>query len=241
MTHFPAAVAVAALDGGTVTHRMGFGPAQPIVSLRESIERSVSAAIVAGTVPAGELLTVPALAAQFEVSATPVREAMLNLQKLGFVDPVRNKGFRVTAVSVQDLAEIVEVRRLLEIPVVAGLADAYPEAEDARLREIARSIVEAAARSDMAAYLEADVEFHTELVAIGGNVRLTELVRELRRQTRLTGLNGMQGSAELAESAAEHERLLDLLRAGDRAGAEALMHLHIGHVLGWWAGNAEDD
>lgn len=217
-----------------------FRPAPPSTSLRESIERSVSAAIVAGLVPPGELLTVPALAAQFEVSATPVREAMLNLQKLGFVEPVRNKGFRVTAVSMQDLEDIVDVRRRLEVPVVGALADDYPAAEDERLRALARVIVEAAARSDLPAYLEADIDFHAELLRLGGNDRLVEIVVALRRETRLTGLSGMQGSAELGESAAEHERLLDLMRAGDRPAAEELMHRHIGHVLGWWAGRAED-
>lgn len=216
-----------------------FAPAAPAMSLRESIERSVSAAIVAGSVPPGELLSVPTLAVQFQVSATPVREAMLNLQKLGFVEPVRNKGFRVTAVSMPELADIVEVRRMLEVPVVGELAENYPHEDDARLRELARRIVEAAERADLTAYLEADVEFHTVLLSRHGNARLVEIVVGLRRQTRLTGLSGMQGSDELQESAEEHERLLDLLASGDRSGAEALVHRHIGHVLGWWAGNPE--
>ena len=218
-----------------------FAPAQHSESLRETIEESVSAAITTGELPPGELVSVPALAAQFQVSATPVREAMLNLQKLGFVEPVRNKGFRVTEVSMRDLEEIVEVRRMLEAPAVARLAAAYPAEHDARLRALAERIVTAADSGDLAQYIAADVVFHLELLALLDNRRLVQVVAMLRRQTRLTGLAGLQNTLELHESAAEHERMLDLLAAGDGPGAEALMYTHIGHVVGWWAGRPEQD
>lgn len=221
--------------------RAAFAPAPQTGSLREAIEDRIAVAIVSGALAPGELVTVPALAAEFEVSATPVREAMLNLAKIGFVDPVRNKGFRVTEVSVRDLEEIVELRRMLEVPIVAKLAGAFPDAEYARLRGIAERIVAASDRSDLIDYVAADIDFHRELLALAGNARLVETVTALRRQTRLTGLRGMSGSAELDESAREHLRLLDLVRDGDAEGAAALMHRHVGHVLGWWSGHEESD
>ena len=76
-------------------------------SLRDRIGKSLSAAIMSGELAPGVLVTVPTLAQQFAVSATPVREALLDLKQRGFVSSVRNKGFRVTAVSVEDLGEIV--------------------------------------------------------------------------------------------------------------------------------------
>jgi DNA-binding GntR family transcriptional regulator len=57
-------------------------------SLRDRIGGSLSAAIVSGELAPGTLVTVPTLAVQFEVSATPVREALLDLQQRGFVEPV---------------------------------------------------------------------------------------------------------------------------------------------------------
>ncbi|MPV38513.1 GntR family transcriptional regulator [Georgenia subflava] len=216
-----------------------FAPVVHAASLRTLVEDSVAGAIVAGQLPPGELVSVPALAAKFDVSATPVREAMINLQHRGFVEPVRNKGFRVTAVSEQDLNEIVQLRRLIEPPVVRDLAGAVGAEDAQRLRVLARAITDAADAGDMPQYLAADVEFHRELVALGGNRRIAELVTELRRETRLTGLSDLVNTDRLAESAAEHERLLELLEAGDAAGAEELMDRHIGHVLGWWSGNPE--
>ncbi|MFC7404079.1 GntR family transcriptional regulator [Georgenia alba] len=218
-----------------------FSPVVHGASLRSVVEDSIAAAIASGQIPAGELLSVPALASSFNVSATPVREAMINLQHRGFVVPVRNKGFRVTEVSRRDLEEIVHVRRLVEVPTVRELAGAVRPEDAERLRGLAQAIVDAAAGGDLPGYLVADIEFHHELLTLAGNERLVDLVTDLRRQTRLSGLSDMLHTEQLMESAREHGALLDLVVAGDADGAEALMHRHIGHVLGWWSGNAEPD
>ncbi|WZH38310.1 MAG: GntR family transcriptional regulator [Microbacterium enclense] len=214
-------------------------PIRPASSLRERVELALEAAIRSGEMPAGEVFSAPALGAQFDVSATPVREAMLNLEAKGFVETVRNKGFRVTAVSDRDIDEIVEVRRLLEPPVMRQIAGKIgPEAHD-ELSRLADAIVTNAARGDLSAYLEADRAFHAALTDQAGNRRLTELVSDLRRQTRLPGLAGLLATEELAQSAAEHHDLLRLLSEGKGEEAEDLMHKHIGHVIGWWAGRPE--
>lgn len=209
------------------------------MNLRERVEMALEAAISSGEMPPGELYSAPGLAARFNVSATPVREAMLNLEKRGFVEAVRNKGFRVTTVRDEDLENIVAVRRLLEPPVMRWLAGAIPAKAYIELRSMAAVIVDGAAQGDLTTYLEADRAFHATLTSHTGNPRLTNLVSDLRQETRLPGLAGLLATEELSKSAAEHHEILDLLEAGDGAGAETLMHRHIGHVLGWWAGRPE--
>lgn len=213
--------------------------AAPAPSLRETIEEAVSAAIVSGELAAGELVSVPALALRFGVSATPVREAMLDLEKRGFVESVRNKGFRITSVEESDLREIAQVRRWLEVPAIRIAASEFPLDQLPRLRRLADEIVASAADGDFPKYLAADSAFHLALVALTGNERLVELVAELRSQTRLVGLAAMKGSAELERSSLEHHVLLDLLVAGDADEAAALLEAHIDHVVGWWAGRDE--
>lgn len=214
-------------------------PLRPASSLRQRVEIALEAAIRSGEMAAGELFSAPALGARFDVSATPVREAMLNLEKRGFVEIVRNKGFRVTAVSDRDIDEIVEVRRLLEPPVMRRIAGRISNESLLVLSELADAIVGSAESGDLTSYLEADRAFHAALTDQAGNSRLTELVSDLRRQTRLPGLAGMLATEELAESAGEHHELLAMLSRGDGEGAEQLMHRHIGHVIGWWAGRPE--
>ncbi len=213
---------------------------EPSLSLRDTIEHSLSAAIISGELAPLTLVSVPTLAARFGVSATPVREAMLNLAKRGFVQPVRNKGFRVTNVSEQDLRELVQVRRWLEGPAMRIAAEILSGQPVDRFRALADTISAAAARSDFNEFLAADSEFHLALLELAGNERLLELVSELRRQTRLVGLATLSHTVELEMSANEHHVLLDLLVAGRGEDAEKLIFTHIGHVIGWWAGLPED-
>ncbi|MER6525825.1 GntR family transcriptional regulator [Streptomyces sp. NPDC001508] len=214
-------------------------PLTPASSLRERVEEAIAAAIVSGQMPAGEVFSAPTLAARFGVSATPVREAMLNLAKRGMVDIVRNKGFRVTAVSEDELRAIVDVRQLLEAPAVGRLAGGLAEAELTRLRGLAEEIVRGARDADLTHYLQADTAFHLTLLKLAGNLRLHDIVADLRAQTRLTGLANLVATEELQSSAREHLDLLNLLEAGEAEECEQLMVRHIGHVLGWWAGHQE--
>lgn len=222
-----------------MTHPSVVTPLQPVLNLRERVEVALEAAIRSGEMPAGELFSAPALAARFNVSATPVREAMLNLEKLGFVEAVRNKGFRVTTIRDEDVANIVAVRRLLEPSLARELAGRIPADEYAQLRAMADAIVDGAAKGDLTTYLEADRAFHEAVNAHSDNPRLTSLISQLRKETRLPGLARMLATEELSMSAAEHHELLDLLEAGDGEKAEAVMNRHIGHVIGWWAGRDE--
>src|SRR5665648_1095042 len=113
---------------------------EQVASLRGRISESLSAAIISGELAPGTLVSVPMLANQFAVSATPVREAMLDLEQRGFVTSVRNKGFRVTEVSEQDLREIVELRQLLEVPAMRSLAGRFPVETLPRWRALADQI-----------------------------------------------------------------------------------------------------
>ncbi len=214
---------------------------EPGESLRARVERTLSLAIISGELAPGTLLTVPTLAERFDVSATPVREAMLDLEKRGFVEPVRNKGFRVTAVSDDLLHDIVEIRLLLEPPAMARLAESFPAERLAEFRTQADEIVTGAHSGDLTAYLLADQHFHLELTSLLGNPVLVETIAELRARTRLVGLVSMLETSMLHVSAEEHHRLLDNLAAGDADAAADLMRQHIRHAVGWWAGKTEDD
>ncbi len=211
----------------------------PAVSLRERVESQIAAAIVSGQMAPGELFSAPTLAGRFGVSATPVREAMLNLEKRGLIEVLRNKGFRVTAVSEDDLRAIVEVRQLLEVPAAQRVCGTLRAGDLARLRALADDIVTNAASGELAAYLAADTTFHLTLLSLAGNPRLTGIVADLRAQTRLVGLADLVDTEQLRASSLEHHTMLDLMEAGDAEAMGAVLHAHIGHALGWWAGLPE--
>lgn len=215
-----------------------FSPRQ---SLREEIVDALRAALVAGEMRPGVIYSAPALAEQFGVSATPVREAMLDLVKEGLVQTVRNKGFRVRELSADELDEITRLRMLIEVPTagdVARRADAESRRALEKLRLAAHAIVRLAEQGDLIQYVEADRRFHLDLLALGGNRQLVDVVRDLRARSRLYGLRELAQKGQLSRSAHEHEELIDLLLSGDVSGATDLMRRHIGHVRGEWAAGA---
>jgi DNA-binding GntR family transcriptional regulator len=208
-------------------------------SLRESVAESLTAAIISGALKEGTLYSAPALGAVLGVSATPVREAMMDLTRQGLVETVKNKGFRVTRITEQELDDITQIRLLVEPPIVGRVAGTIAPEEFPRLRDMADRIVAAAKEGDLTEFLAADREFHAAILEFYGNAPLVELATSLRARTRLYGIKSLSESHVLAESAREHHDIVDLLEVGDGRAVEELMQRHIGHARGLWATGQE--
>lgn len=162
----------------------------PIVerlSLREQIASSLRTAVVSGKLEPGVVYSTPSLAAQFGISATPVREAMLELCRDGLVEPVRNKGFRISVMTDHQLDEITQLRALIEIPIVRAVTEIVTAEQVDELAELARKICISAEAGDLVGYLESDTDFNLTLLAFSANEMLVQLVGELRMRTRLYG------------------------------------------------------
>lgn len=216
----------------------GLTPLRKRESLREGVGYALRAAIISGEMAPGVVYSAPTLGAMFDVSATPVREAMLDLVREGMVEALPNKGYRVTEVSEAELDDITEVRLLLEPAMTARAVPQVPAADLPRLRVAADEIVTAVQNADLPGYVDADRRFHLALLAYAGNAVLTRCVSDLRARTRLFGLAPLLESGSLTASAQEHHDLLDLVEAGDADAVEQLMRRHIARVRGEWAGPA---
>ncbi|WP_399895048.1 GntR family transcriptional regulator [Streptomyces sp. BBFR51] len=209
--------------------------------LRDQVANALRAALIAGELRPGVVYSAPTLAAELGVSATPVREAMLDLAREGLVEAVRNKGFRVTEMTEQDLDEFTEIRTLIEVPTVGRVAATATVEQLEALRPLAQRIVTAAREHDVLQYLEADHRFHLELLALAGNHHLVEVVADLRKRSRLFGLGALNGTGRLVASAQEHVALLDLMVSGRIQEAEECMRRHLAHVRTLWADGRTDD
>ncbi|MER6333292.1 GntR family transcriptional regulator [Streptomyces sp. NPDC001034] len=208
--------------------------------LRDQVADALRAALIAGELRPGVIYSAPTLAADLGVSATPVREAMLDLAREGLVEAVRNKGFRVTEMTERDLDEFTEIRTLIEVPTVGRVAATASAEQLESLRPLAQQIVTAAQEHDVLKYLESDHRFHLALLALAGNHHLVQVVADLRKRSRLFGLGSLNETGRLAASAREHIELLDLLVAGRGQDAENCMRRHLAHVRTLWAdGRAE--
>lgn len=208
------------------------------VSLRQQVADSLRAQLVTGRMRPGVLYSAPSLAAEFGVSATPVREAMLDLVSEGLVEVVRNKGFRVTELADADLDAMAELRALIEVPVMGLVAEACvgPVADAVReLRPVAGEIRAAAVGGDLVGYIEADTDFHLRFLALHGNEHVVTVVRDLRARSRLYGLEELAEAGLLVPFCDEHELMVDAALDRDAETMRRVMSGHIGHLRSLWA------
>ncbi|MER5552439.1 GntR family transcriptional regulator [Streptomyces sp. NPDC002793] len=196
-------------------------------SVRGQILDALRAALVGGELAPGEVYSAPALGARFGVSATPVREAMQRLAAEGAVEVVPNRGFRVSEKGPRELAELAEVRALVEVPVMLRLARTVPAAGWCALRPLADATVRAAAVGDRAAYAESDRAFHRAVLALSGNQQLVSVADDLHRRSQWPLVGSPAGRrADLLADAAEHTSLLDALIAQDLPVVRSLVREH---------------
>ncbi|MBT2422838.1 GntR family transcriptional regulator [Streptomyces sp. ISL-22] len=206
---------------------------RPVVqraSVRGQILDALRTALVTGELTPGVVYSAPALGERFGVSATPVREAMQQLALEGAVEVVPNRGFRVVERGARELAELAEVRALVEVPVMLRLARTVPAERWAELRPLAEGTVRAASTGCRATYAESDRAFHRAVLSLCGNEQLVQIADDLHRRaqwplvspTRQPGRN----HADLIAHAAEHMALLDALIAGELDVVRSLVGEH---------------
>ncbi|WP_347346454.1 GntR family transcriptional regulator [Microbacterium sp.] len=206
-------------------------------SIRDTVTAALRSAIISGEMVPGQVYSAPTLSEQFGVSATPVRESMLDLAKEGLVEPVPNKGFRVTEITSRDLDDVAKIRLLLEPPSIREITPIVPAGDLADLRRLADETVDAARTGDLVTFLDSDRTLHLRLLGYTRNAMLTELVSDLRNRTRLFGLRQLADAGVLDRSAQEHHDLLDAIEARDAVRAETVMITHIDHVRLDWSGS----
>ncbi|MFI9612327.1 GntR family transcriptional regulator [Streptomyces sp. NPDC052023] len=209
-------------------HTHGEQPIRPVVrrsSVRGQVLDALRAALATGELRPGEVYSAPALGERFGVSATPVREAMQQLALEGAVEVVPNRGFRVIQRDSRELAELAEVRRLIEVPVILRLARAVPGERWAELRPLAEATVRAASSGCGATYAEADRAFHRGVLGLAGNEQLVRIADDVHRRAQWPS-SGLGGRTELMADAAEHAALVDALVLRDLTTVRVVVEEH---------------
>jgi DNA-binding GntR family transcriptional regulator len=207
-------------------------------SFRVQARRVLRTKIITGELEAGKLYSVGEFAELLGVSATPVREALGDLEQLGLIEVIRNRGFRVPPLTDHDLDEIFQVRAMLEITALDEVILRLSAGDLAVCRELVRRCLHSAEARDLAGFLEADRDFHLTLLGTLGNVRLVEVVDRLRDQTRLYGLLSL-APERLVASAEEHAGLLEAIADRDAESARVHLRRHLEHTRGLWAGRPD--
>lgn len=147
------------------------------------------------------------IAAEFDVSQAPVREALRELEALRLVTSVPNKGARVRNIELDDLMEIYPVRASLE-GLAASLAVVRLDGDVSELQRHADSIREAADKDDVAEQIRAGVAFHRAIVVSSGNNLLLSVWDSLGIEI-WTNLSIRMFRTELHENANDHGPIVE--------------------------------
>jgi len=202
------------------------GNANEFRNLREKVVEKLRAEIVSGRGAPGTIYSVPGLAGELGMSTTPVREALLELSRAGLVTPLRNRGFRVEATTLQDVENVFALRVLLERFALVRLAD-QRLSDTAPLIALADAVSVAVKRNDLTDYIETDRRFHEALVSRANNPRLTKMIMALRSDMRLYGIDTKEGRERQRASVSEHYQMIDYAAIGDSEQIAALITKHI--------------
>ena len=196
----------------------------PLATAAERVAQAVRRSILTGALPSGTAIRQEDLAAQYNVSRMPVREALRQLESEGLLTIYPNRGAFVTTLSPQDVQEIYDMRTLLEgdalrrawlalIPTLLDQADLVLDRLDA-----------ATESTDWSAL---DEQFHATLYAPAQRPRLLDLITTLRHQVNHIYFLTHNPLTYHAARQHEHRRIIAACRNGDLAGAVAALEEHL--------------
>ncbi len=198
----------------------------PLALYQEVAER-LRQRIFSHELPPGTWVDEQALAEQYGISRTPLREALKVLAAEGLVTLKPRRGCYVTEISEQDLDEIFSVMELLEGRCAH---DAARKASDAQVRELEKvhaRLEKAAASDDIDGFFEANQAFHHGLQEIAGNRWMLHVIGDLRKVIKLSRHHSLASDGRLEQSLAEHREIVAALVARDAEAAESRMRAHI--------------
>jgi len=193
----------------------------------DALRRELEDDIEHGRLSPGDRLDEQTLATRFEVSRTPAREALLQLAAAGIVRLVPRQGAVVSSVSPQLAIGMVEVLTALEAEAAGLAARRMSDAEKAQLDKVHLASQAAAKRLDSPTYIKNNAAFHAVIYEGARNEFLAEQIRLTRRRMRFYHRSSLYQPARLKASWQEHARVVEAIRGGDEAQAQAEMREHV--------------
>ena len=207
----------------------------------ERLASAIQAQVLSGAVPVGTRLRQEALAEEFGVSRTPVREALRQLQATGLLELLPNRGAVVRGPSAREIREAYEVRAELEGLAAELAAERISDSDLLRLREaqslfreaVTTLIAQRARRpepwKDESVWVKANDLFHQAILDAAGNARLSETIADLHRRfpRDLTWVALSESSRLLEENVEQHEAVLRAIEARDPVEARNRMVDHV--------------
>lgn len=196
----------------------------------DRVREALADDIIAGRLPAGTRLDEASLAKRFEVSRTPVREALRELAATGLIDARAHLGAMVSAIAEEGFAELFEAIAELEGVCARLCALKMTAAERAQLEVLHQTCGRVVRSGDAEAYHTANMEFHAAIRAGSHNAVLLETVAAMRSRFAPLSRAQFRSAGRLAQSYAEHDEIVRAILRGRADQAFEAVRLHVLNV-----------
>ncbi|MFI2431191.1 GntR family transcriptional regulator [Streptomyces sp. NPDC018693] len=211
-------------------------------TLRQQIAEALRDEVLAGRLQPGQEFTVKEIADQYGVSATPVREALVDLSAQGLLEADQHRGFRVHEYSPADYRGMIEARSL----IIEGMLHAveqgrgsYGDPADPRIavavagvRRRGEEARRAASAGDLTVLIGYDLRFWRELSVMFGNPYLADFLYRLRVQSWVCAVQHLRRLTDLRGHLwAGHTELVDALYRRDIATARTILAAYNAHSI----------
>ncbi|HEY3479922.1 MAG TPA: GntR family transcriptional regulator [Streptomyces sp.] len=203
-------------------------------SLRQQIADALRDEVLTGRLQAGRHFTVKEIAELYGVSATPVREALVDLAAQGLLEVEQHRGFQVRRFTAADFRSLTDARAFVVEAAFRHMAEYgmgdLPADAIASVRRRAEAAARAARSGVLDVLIGCDLRFWRELAAIGGNPHICEFLDRIRAQTWIYAVPHLRALTDLAGVCwCDHVALVDAVAARDTDTARQLTREYHAH------------
>jgi len=194
--------------------------------LADEVYEQLVAAIMARDIGPDDVLVQEKLAAEMQISRTPVREALMRLEQEGVLEVSKRGSFKLYQMDNQEIRELYQSRAAVEGQCARILAARNEPADVAALRKIVTA-QEQLSEHSARAYFEANRNIHRAFVERAGNRFLLEMFEMIWGKAMAFHLFAALENIDLAKSLGDHMSLVDVIESGDKSAALEVFTAHI--------------
>lgn len=202
-----------------------------VASIKDQIYTILKEEIINNTLKSGEKLAEQAIATRFNVSRSPVREAIKQLTGDGLVVNVPNRGAYVKVPTAKEIEEMQTVRHIYEEYAISQLPNAMTEDRRRHFEKLRVGMLQALEENNFAAYYQLERKMAAAFIRLTENSIIEDSYRKVyTMMTNYSGYLHRNEQSKLAETVNERVRLIDAILAGDVESAMQELHQHAEHA-----------
>jgi len=195
--------------------------------LREQVYNQIKEAILNRELQSGMKLTIDLLSKMFNVSPTPIKEALVALEREGLVESIPRRGAFVTTLTLKDVEEIYSLKEVLEGLTGKRAVEKVSDIDISQLNNILKEMEKCLRTNDFLKYEDLDSQFHSIIRKIADDRRLESFISILNSQIKLVIPVSSILQGRMEGSLQEHRKILSSLERKNPQSAEFYSREHV--------------